>query len=135
LLLSVTAVAASLTGWYVGMAQQRQTERPRTVTAAVARLEAAGLARHVVGFDSQGGLAQGAYVCDRPRTRKELWLLLRQADAPGWEGVLLIAPLPTSDCNLADSLREWGEMAAPLPPLLVFGDPRVVRRAVAELTR
>ena len=115
--------------------QRRQAERPLTVTAAVARLEAAGLADHVVGLDPQGGLAQGAYVCDRPRTRKELWQLRRQADAPGWQGVLLIIPLPNTDPRLDESLHEWGEMAAPLPPFLVFGDPALVRRAAEMLAR
>jgi hypothetical protein len=129
------SIVALIVGWTAGRAHSKRVDRPTTVTAAVARLEAVGLADHVVGLNPQGGLAQGAFVCDRPRTRKELWLLRRAAKAPGWAGVLLILPLTSTDPHFADNLREWDEMATSVPPLLLFGDPALVRRAAIELGR
>jgi hypothetical protein len=130
------ALAAALlvtVGYTAGRYERCLRAEPKSVTEAVARLEARGLVVYLTPIDRKGNLSSGAYLCDRPRSRKELWMLPRQGSAPGWEGTLCLTMVPRSDGSLHETLWEWGPNAAIVGEVLLFGDANLVREAAKAL--
>jgi hypothetical protein len=77
----------------------------------------------------------GVYLCrEDGRRREELpqWRLLNSLEE--WRGVVLVSPVTTNDPRIQQTVAEWGDAAAILGPVLLFGDPALVRQS-AQMVR
>jgi len=108
-------------------------DEPR-VASASSFSEGAGRHLDTCPQAPSGLLGGGAFLTESPRDVAELRRPRRQARAPGWEGVVLVTPAPERDDSFEAELHEWGDRAARVGALVVFGDPELVR-AVAQAAR
>jgi hypothetical protein len=110
---------------------RRQPEPPATVAGALKRIAAQGVRLHVVPCQRDGDVAMGAYLSTRERPWEELAGLRREPNAPGWSGVVLLEC--SSPERVETMLPQWGERCCIVGEVLVYGDPKLVRRIAAAL--
>jgi hypothetical protein len=104
---------------------------PETVAELLHRLRGAGIDWQVTPAMNGGGPERGAYLCDRPRSWKELQFLPRRHDrAARWRGVVLVDRHPSGPLR-----GEWGECGLAVGGLSLFGDREMLRQILRTLGR
>jgi hypothetical protein len=100
----------------------------------VARLRERGLAFHVVAAcDTSGVIDNGAFLCKRQRPWVEVNALARSLTVGArWLGVVLVQRCPNWEIP-GDNLQDWGEYAAQVGDLVLFGEPQLLGKVVAAL--
>jgi hypothetical protein len=110
---------------------------PRSVAELVDRLRRSGVSVWVVPVVEwrPPNLEQGAFLCERDRSREELALLGRAAESQAdWAGVVLVKRWPHWE-DAEFIRREWQGCSAWMGDLLLFGDPDMLRRIVGAVQR
>jgi hypothetical protein len=86
---------------------------------------------HVVPFAGHGDPQAGVYLCREDGRRREDLPTARQREfLREWRGIVLVMPLPASDGMIDQTLSEWGDAAAVIGDLIVWGDPALVAEIV-----
>lgn len=71
----------------------------------------------------------GAWVCERPRSWEQLsWLRRAPEYFDQWQGVVYCERLRENWYILEEDFDSWGEHALRMGPILLFGDPALLRR-------
>jgi hypothetical protein len=117
---------------------RRRRPPPRSVAELVDRLRRSGVCVWVVPvaqWRPPNLEEEGAFLCERDRSREELALLRRAAEYQAdWAGVVLVKQWPHwEDAEFV--LREWQGCSAWVGDLLLFGDPDMLRRIVGAAQR
>jgi hypothetical protein len=109
---------------------RRHTREPRTITDFVTQAESR-LGLHAVAAAKSGKPASGVYFCrEGGRRREELPQARERVFLSDWKGVVLITNVPTTDSDFRERLTEWGDAAAVVGGLVVWGDPVLVAEIV-----
>jgi hypothetical protein len=113
---------------------QRRRNEPRSIADLVTRCEAQ-LSLHPVAASKGGNPSAGVYLCrEAGRRREELPAARQREFLSEWRGVVLVVRL-TTDSDFALRLKEWGDAAAVVGELLVWGDPALVAEIVRMTSR
>jgi hypothetical protein len=105
------------------MGPWRQHREPRVLPELVAVAEQ-HLGLHAV---AAGRSQAGIYLCRSVGLTPDDMPMTRQREALSkWKGMVFVIELPANDSHLQQNLDEWGDAAAVLGDLLLWGDPALV---------
>jgi hypothetical protein len=132
LVVCVAATAVFAGRWHFAASTRRDPHG--SVAGAVARLRERGQPLHVVATNAcTADLTDGAFVCERERPWAAVNRLCRHpACGADWAGIVHMQTLHDWEVAQAN-LLSWGEYGARVGDLLLFGDPRLLRRVVTVL--
>jgi hypothetical protein len=107
----------------------RPADPPRTLTELARWLSQDAPDLVVVPASRTGDPETGVYICNHPQSWDELVVRPRNPRAFGrWRGVVFCERVGEKTVILEESAGAWGEHGRRLGPLLLFGDPELLRR-------
>jgi len=108
--------------------RSRPIDPPRTLSELRSRLSRCAPPLYTVWY-FEDNPENGIWICAQPPSRKQLPILFRHPiHANHWKGFVFCERI-SKQCTIPEgTIRDWGEHAMQIGPLLFFGDPDLLRR-------